>query len=185
MLTVGLVVEGVYDEAAITELVLKSVPSEAGAICRRCGNAIQLMRKFPGFLQEFRFAKDGSPVDKALVIRDADHKNPRELITGMDGRIGNRNFPFPVNLLVIVEELEAWLLADEEAISLVTRIRQQPVRDPERLYDPKQTLRRLLSQAGVEYTSEIARQLAAAARPNILQTRCPSFGEFQEAVGKS
>ena len=76
---------------------------------------MQLVKKFPGFLQEFRHAKDGAPVDKALVIRDADHKNPAELLAKMEARIVNRVYPFPRKLLIVVEELEAWLLADEEA----------------------------------------------------------------------
>jgi hypothetical protein len=75
------------------------------------------MKKFPGYFEHFRHAQDGFPVDKALVIRDADHKNPAELIAKMEAKTANRVYPFSRKLLVAVEELEAWLLADEEALS--------------------------------------------------------------------
>ena len=182
MVLVGLVVEGSYDEAALSELVRKCASSETSVICRQCGNAFQLMKKFPGFLEDFRHVNHGLPVDKAIVIRDADHKNPTELIVSMESRISGRSYPFPRRLLVIVEEMEAWLLADEEAIFSVTGRRQPRIRDPEKLADPKERLRRILSHVRIAYTGEVARKIAAATRPDILAARCPSFKTFQEAV---
>lgn len=182
MLTVGLVVEGFYDEAAIGELVQKCASSEVKVICRRCGPAPQLMKKFPGFLEEFKRAKDGSPVDKAIVIRDADRKNPDDLIRIMQSKIASRSYLFVPHFLVIVNELEAWLLADEAAISSVTGKPQKPVSTPENLNDPKRRLQMLLSDAQITYTAEKAKGIAAAARPDILAARCPSFKRFQEAV---
>jgi Domain of unknown function (DUF4276) len=182
MLCIGLVVEGIYDEAALTEFVRKSVEPDVRVICRPCGNAIQLMKKFPAFLEEFRHAKDGAPVDKGLVIRDADGKNPTELIAKMETRIANRVYSFPRKLLVAVEELEAWLLADEEALSSVTARAVGRVTDPEKIVDPKARLRTILSNAGIVYTAEEARKIAAAARLDTLAVRCPSFKTFQDAV---
>ena len=73
MATFGLVVEGYYDEAVLRELIQKcTTPSEVDIICRPCGNAPQVLKKFPGFLEEFRHVKLGSHVDKAVVVRDAD-----------------------------------------------------------------------------------------------------------------
>lgn len=182
MLCLGLIVEGVYDEAVLTELVRKSVSSEVGVISRRCGSRVQLVRKFPAFLEEFRHAKNGAPVDKALVIRDADRKNPAELIARMEAKIVNRVYPFPRRLLIVVEELESWLLADEEALSALTGRSVRRVPDPEKLNDPKARLRNVLSEAGIAYTAEVARKIAAAARLDILAARCPSFRAFQDAV---
>lgn len=182
MLTVGLVVEGFDDEAAIGELVQKCASPEVQVICRRCGPAPQLMKKFPGFLEEFRHVKDGSPIDKAIVIRDADQKNPDNLIGIMRSRIATRNYPFVLHLLVIVNELEAWLIADETAISSVTGKSQKPISTPESLNDPKRQLQMLLSDAQITYTAEQAKGIAAAARTDILAARCPSFKRFQEAV---
>ncbi len=185
MLFIGLIVEGIYDEAALTELVRKCAPPDVRVICRPCGNATQLMKKYPGFRQEFRHAKDGTPVDKALVIRDADHKNPAELLAKMEARIVNRVYPFPRKLLIVVEELEAWLLADEEALSFVTGKAVRQIANPEKINDPKARLQRILSDAGIAYTAEEARKIAAAIRSDILAARCPSFKKFQDAIANN
>ena len=182
MRAVGLVVEGIYDQAALIELVRNCSSTGVDVICRPCGSAIQLMKKFPGFLESFRHINDGLPVDIAIVIRDADHKIPNDLITSLENRISGRIYPFPKHLLVIVQELEAWLLADEAALSLVTGSPQQRIPNPEAINDPKVILNKILSSAGLVYTSEIARKIAAASRVEVLSVRCPSFKRFQEAV---
>ncbi len=182
MLCVGLIVEGAYDEATLRELAQKCVPSEARIICRRCDSRVQLLRKFPAFLEDFRHANNGAPVDKALVIRDADHKNPAELIAKMEAKITNRMYSFPRRLVIAVEELEAWFLADEEALSFVTGRKVRRVTDPEKIWDPKARLRNVLSEAGVVYTAEVARKIAVASRLDILVARCPSFRAFQDAI---
>jgi len=181
MLTFGLVVEGNDDETALQELVQKC-KSEVKVIRRKCGNKVKLMQRFPGFLEEFRHVKGGTNIDKALVIRDADNKNPGELINRMQSKISNRHYPFPVKLLVAVQELEAWLLADESAVSVVTGKKAPKIQNPEKLSDPKQRLKNVLSDAKISYTAEIARKIAARAKIEILESRCPSFREFREAV---
>jgi len=182
MLSVGLIVEGIYDEAALMELVRKCAPSEVHVICRPCGSGIQVMKKFPGFLESFRRVNKGLAVDCAIVIRDADQKNPRDLIARMESKISGRKYPFSRHLLVIVQELEAWLLADEEALSSVTGRPQQRIPNPETVNDPKARLEKMLSGAGIAYTAEVARRIAAAARADVLLVRCPSFKNFYDAV---
>jgi len=178
----GLVVEGNDDEAAIPELVQKCTPSKVKVIGRKCGNKVRLMQRFPGFLQEFRYIKGGPNADKALVIRDADNKDPRELISRMQSKLSNRNYRFPVKLLVVVQELETWLLADENAISAVTGKRAPIVRNPEKLSSPKEKLQKILSGARISYTPEVARKIAASAKVETIESRCPSFKKFREAV---
>ena len=180
MLTVGLVVEGFYDEAVLKELIQKCTASDVDIICRPCGNAPQLLKQFPGFLEEFRHAKQGSHVDKAVVIRDADRKNPQELIARMEGRIAGRKYPFPTRLLVIVQELEAWLLADEHAISGVTGRTHAATPRPEELIDPKEKLRRILLDSNIIYTVEIARRVAERADVTTIESRCVWFKQFRQ-----
>ena len=182
MLTFGLIIEGQYDEMALKELIPKCAPTNAEVIARPCGNKVQLMRRFPGFLEEFRHIKNGSHVDKALVVRDADGKDPLELIDRMKSKIAGRTYLFPVQLLVIVEELEAWLLADDASLSAITGRPARRISDPEKLQDPKQQLKGLLSDAKISYTSEIARRIAVNATADTLASRCPSFQSFRQAV---
>src|SRR5262245_52678357 len=127
MPSVGLIVEGIYDEAALTELVQKCISPEVDIICRPCGGVPQLMKLFPGFLKEFEHANAGLPVDKGIVIRDADQKDPDALVSRMESKISGRIYPFSTKCLVIVQKLETWLLADEEALSSVTRRTQRRI----------------------------------------------------------
>ncbi len=181
MLSFGSVVEGNDDETALQELVQKC-KSEVKVIRRKCGNKVKLMQRFPGFLEEFRHVKEGTSIDKALVIRDADNKDPGELINRMQSKISSRHYPFPVKLLVVVQELEAWLLADESAVSVVTGKKAPKIQNPEKLSDPKQRLKNVLSDAKISYTDEISRQIAANANVDTIEARCPSFREFRQAV---
>lgn len=179
---VGLIVEGSYDEAALSEMVRRCLSSNVQVVPRQCGNAIQLMRKFPGFLNEFEHVNAGRPVDKALVVRDADHKNLNTLIARMEEKIRERTYHFPTKLLIAVEELEAWLLADEKALAAVTGKPQRRLQNTELIFDPKAELNKILFNAGIVYTAEVARKIASSVSPNILAARCPSFKRFQDAL---
>lgn len=168
MRLIGLVVEGFDDEAALPELVRKCHGSDIRVEVRVCGPKAQLLRKFPGFLEEFRRVKEGTAVDKALVICDADRKDPASLRQQMRNKIASRLYPFPVVFWVIVQELEAWLLPTERA--------------PENLANPKERLRMSLSRQGITYTPAVARRLAAAMQVEGLAARYPAFRGFPEAV---
>jgi len=180
MLTIGLVVEGIYDEAALKELIKKCASTQVEVIGRPCHGVNRLMQKLPNIIKEFQYVKGGSHVDKALIIRDAGNKNPKELKNKMRKMIKNPSFP--VKMSVAVQELEAWLLADEDAISAVTGKKVTRVKNPENLRDPKERLNRLLSKAKISYTAEVARKIAANAKVETIESRCPSFKEFRVAV---
>ena len=80
MLTFGLVVEGDYDEAVLTEFIRKCAGHDVEIVSRVCNPKGSLMKRFPGFLEEFRYVKQGMPVDRAMVIRDADMREPHRII---------------------------------------------------------------------------------------------------------
>jgi len=179
MLTYGLIVEGVYDEAALVELIQKCLQGNIDVVARPCGGS--LMNKFPGFLEEFRYVKQGTHVDKAMVVRDADAKDPNEVLQRMAAKIVGRTYPFPVKFVAIVRELETWLLADREALSAVTGRMVPEIDEPlEGILDPKARLQRMLS--GIPYTQEIARKIAVAANLERIEYRCPSFRSFLQLV---
>lgn len=185
----GLVVEGDYDEAALTELVRKCISGNINidVVARPCGPRGSLNNKFPGFLEEFRYLKQGTYVDKALVIRDADNKDANGLIQEMQGSVQGRSYPFPVKFVVVVQELETWLLADEQAISEVTMEYSgktvSRVNEPlEEIPAAKERLKQMLSDAEVSYTREVSRKIAAATNVQRIEYRCPSFIVFRQAV---
>ncbi|MDA2918141.1 DUF4276 family protein [Desulfobacterota bacterium AH_259_B03_O07] len=187
MATYGIVIEGSYDEAVLRELIIRCLPSEIEIISRPCGGKSQLMKRFIGFLKSFRYEKQGSPIDKALVIRDADNKDPDSLLQEMNNKFTNQNYTFEVKFVIILQSLETWLLADEEAISRVAQTRfGRPVsrvnEDLESIFQPKERLTRILSDAKLTYTAEVAREIARESDLSKLENRCPSFREFRQAV---
>jgi hypothetical protein len=185
--TYGIVIEGKYDEVALKEIILKCLPNRVRIVPRICGDKDQLIANFPGHLESFRYEKHGSNVDKAFVIRDADGKNPDELERKMRSKISNRTFPFNVQFVIIVQELEAWLLADEEAISKVTVSRSgksvpRVNESLESVAQPKEMLGKILIQARVPYTDAVAREIAKESNLDKIEYRCPGFKKFRQAV---
>lgn len=183
MPTYGIVVEGNYDAAALPEIIKKCLQDDLEIISRVCGDKNKLMNKFPSYLEPFRYEKGGSPIDKALVICDADNKNPDELLEKMKSKIAGRDFPFELKFIIIVQELETWLLADEAAISKVTQRTVSRVNeDLESINHPKEKLFDILSEAGATYTSEVAKKIAIGSDIFKIEYRCPKFKEFKQAV---
>jgi hypothetical protein len=158
VLTIGIIVEGVFDAAALPELIRKCCTDDIHIETRVCRSASQLMQKGLSFLEGFRYVVQGLPVDKALIIRDADGKDPNELVHRLNVTINTRSYPFPVTPVIIVQELETWLLADSEALSQVTGKSISEITESlETLIAPKQRLQNLLSEARVPYTSIVVR----------------------------
>ncbi len=175
----GIVVEGPCDELVLKELLPKCLGANCEVESRAWGTSGGVARKFCNSLNEFKYIG----IDKAFVVRDSDGKDPSVLKANMQARIGNRQYPFPVNFIVIVQELEAWLLADERAIAAITSrpVPRQP--DPiEAIASPKERLKRILSPT-VVYSREVARSIAATiADISRVADRCPVFKAFWHLV---
>lgn len=187
----GIIVEGNDDKAALPEMISKclsdSISDNMKVIVRLCGNKSDLMKKFSGFLEEFRRVNQGLHVDKALVIRDADSRNPDELLSEMRNKIKDKPYPFEVKFIAIVQELEAWLLADDEAISKVTQSRSGKTvsrvnENLESIVQPKERLKDILSKAKVPYTPEVAREITKETDISKIEYRCQKFKDFRLAV---
>lgn len=175
----GIVVEGQYDEIVLKELIPKCLGTACEIESRAWSTSGGVARKFCNSLNEFKYIG----IEKAFVVRDSDGKDPLSLIADMRARVGNRQYPFPVNLIVIVQELEAWLLADERAIAAVTSRPVHRQADPiESIASPKERLKRILSPTLI-YTREVARTIASAiVDTDRLADRCPAFRSFRQHV---
>ena len=173
MPTIGLIVEGEYDEAVIPVFV-KRCRHGVNVVTRKCRGSV--VGRFAGIVTELDRA---SRIEKILVISDADGQNPIRIVSAITNRIAD-SYRYVVTPLVIVEMLEAWLIAGPAALKSVLGTGRSFPR-PEGIRDPKSELRRLFSRA-TAYTPEVAQRIAERIDLNVLGQRCPRFATFREAV---
>jgi hypothetical protein len=174
MPTIGLVVEGEYDEVAI-EVLIKRSRKGVKVVPRQCRGTVTAA-KLRGILAEL---KRSYRLEKVLIVRDTDGGDPASLIAAMKNMIVG-TFSFSIHPLVAVEALEAWLLADPLALENALGVKKK-FPNPEKIRDPKAQLEKLLSRR-TAYTPELAKAIAEKMDLNVLKTRCPWFATFQRAI---
>ncbi|MGD0310313.1 MAG: DUF4276 family protein [Acidobacteriota bacterium] len=186
----GVIVEGPYEEGVYEEFIRKICPEARNIRFRTAGGCSQVMKRFPTLLQSLEHVTDqGGPVEKALVTRDADCKDPAIIEAKMQESVSRRVFSFSkgVGYHAVRQETETWLLADPEAINRVAASRGGKVvpRVPdqlENLQDPKGTFKEVLSRSGLNYTAQVCREIAKETDLTKLRIRCPSFATFEQKV---
>ena len=145
-----------------------------------------MMSRFPDYLKALEFANAGGPVDKAIVIRDSNAKDPAKVEEAMRAKIAAKRYRFPhgVRLHAVKRATETWLLADAATIGRVAGGRSV-VRTPdplEEIQDPKGRLQQVLSGAGLLYTSEVCAEIARQLDLELLRTTCPNFRVFEQKM---
>ncbi len=185
----GIIVEGDYDSAVYDAIIRRLASPDAHIKPLPCEGKANVMKKFPGLLSTFKYEIGGNPVDMAIVIVDADGKDPLEVEAKMQEKIQGRNYPFPLNVrfYAVPQAMDTWLLADASAINAAVQRRGgKPVTkshdDPEGLPHPKEWLRKLLTDHKATYTAELCREIARETDLQVLSERCPRFRVFAELV---
>jgi len=109
----GIVVEGPRDAAVYPVIIRRIRPDIERVVARPCGGIPALPNKFVGWLKHFQYEH---LIDKALVIRDSDWKNPHVLEAELSDRLRKSGFEptFPVHFYATRSMVETWLLADEQ-----------------------------------------------------------------------
>jgi hypothetical protein len=185
----GIIVEGDYDSAVYGALIRRLALPNAHIKPLVCRGKTNLMKEFPALLRAFEYEVEGNPVDMAIVIRDSDGKDPGEVEAQMRAKLEGRRYPFrlDVRLHAVRNAMDAWLLADVDAVNTVsesrrgTRVTRLPD-TPENLLRPKDGLRNLLADHKVAYTAEVCREIAQITNLQLLSERCPRFRVFSELV---
>ena len=184
--TFGAIVEGEYDLGVFEELIPKASPDDVTAWVREARGKTRLMSRFPALLRMFEhWTASGGPVDRALVIRDSNGRNPRLVEADMRARIGpsTYRFPYGVEVHAVQQETETWLLADAGAISRVAGRDASTVRGPlEQLQHAKEALMDVLNDAKLQYTPAVCRRIAGEIDLPTLRGACPSFSLFQQKL---
>lgn len=167
---IGVSVEGPSDEKVIKELANK------------LGVAIEVRvgpyRKYANLLL--------GDCPKVIILKDLNcNGDPTKLEEEIRQNIGN-NARLKIN--IVIHEIEAWLLADEEAIAYVLGVKKEKVKkiqNPEEIHDPKEVLDNLFKKCkDYKYgydENRHAKRIAENVKIKSL-ARCQSFKKFQESL---
>jgi len=188
-MNIGIIVEQERDKAAYRELTRKIRDDVEHIPAEPCGNDAGVMEQFVGWLKHFQWHSEIS-VDKALVIRDSDCHDPLAWETKMEQIFMQSHFAprFPVHFYATKCEVEAWLLADEEAINQVARSRgkwgavSRVTVQLESLRNAKELFRRVLSKADLPADPKVYAEIASAVSLDRIAARCPYFQQFVDRV---
>jgi hypothetical protein len=183
----GIVVEGSRDAAVYPVIIRRIRPDVEHVVARPCGGVPALPAKFVGWLKHFQYKH---LIDKALVIRDSDRKDPGTVEASLKGRLEELGFEpaFPVHFYATRCMVETWLLADEEAVNKVALSRGRtrsvkPVnKQLEDIVDPKTLFLAVLKQVGLTADDAVYEEIASAADLDRIAERCPYFCEFRKHV---
>jgi hypothetical protein len=185
----GIIVEGGYDSAVYDALIRRLASPDVHIKPLPCEGKTNVMKKFPDLLSTFKYEIGGNPVDMAIVIVDADGKNPLEVEAKMQEKIRGRDYPFPldVRFYAVPQAMDTWLLADAKAINAAVQGRggkcgTKSHDDPEGLPHPKEWFRKLLTDHNATYTAALCREVAEKTDLRVLSERCPRFRVFAELV---
>lgn len=182
----GLIVEGIYDTPVYQTLTHRLDSPDARFFTLECGGVGNLMKRFPGLLKSLEFVDGGNPVDRALVIRDCGNRLVADVEAEMRAKIAGIRYRFPrgVDVCAVRQETEAWLLADERAISTAAngRVAGSVNGNLEDMTDPKERLLRILSQVKLDYLPSTLGSIAANADVEIMRYRLPAFRSFEQKI---
>jgi len=175
LIRVGLIVEDQSDYEVIHS-ILDKIAARPFAVTRYLGHGCgKVIAKCGAWARQLR--DQGCTL--LIVVCDLDTRH----LTELKGQLETSLTPCPFQLHIIVipvREIEAWLLADHQAITQAMKLRKAAKKqaNPEAIMRPKEHLGRLIferSEKRTQYLNTVHnKQIAAAARITQLR-RCQSF----------
>ena len=136
---IGLIAENDSDYRVMSELTAKIIPSNSFTYKKFAGGGCgKLRRKCAAWAQNLL----NRGCSHLVVLHDLDNNDEVELREDIEGKINDIRFDAKV-VLIPVQEIEAWLLSDAEAIRRVFNMDRTPrvPTNPESVNNPKEKLR--------------------------------------------
>ena len=185
----GIIVEGQRDVAVYRAIIRRIRPDVEQVVARPCGGIPALRKKFVGWLKHFQYHVEHR-IDKALVLRDSDWKDPETLEADLKNLLNKSGFTptFPVHFYATRCMVETWLLADEQALGKASLVRGRTRSIKcvnarlEEIKDPKPLFLAKLSEAGLSADDKVYEEIACAADLDRIAERCWHFYEFRKHV---
>ena len=140
------------------------------------GGCGQLCRKAPSYIK--LFADQGAT--RFVICHDSDGLDPRDIRAKVEAVIKTKGCSSYKHAVVVpVEEIEAWMIADEDAITaVIPSLKIKAVKKPESIQSPKEWLVRESNKGRSTplYVPAIHNaQVAAHINLAKLEKKCPSF----------
>lgn len=174
---VGVIAEEKNDIEVLYELTRKLINENSFSFSHFVGHGCGKLRRKCGAWAE-NLIKRGCTL--LVVIHDLDKRNEFQLRATLEGHI--KGLPFKHSVVLIpIEEIEAWLLSDPNAIKAVFNMRKIPriPNQPERISDPKKFLSNLITRnSKSHYLNTIHNRKIAAELVIRSLKRCPSFSRY-------
>lgn len=181
---IGIIAEDESD-VEVVKILIGKLTGKRFSVSRFIGKGCgPLKRKTPAWCKAFQ--RKGC--QSVLLVHDKDRSDAMKLRAELENLLAGASLEVRV-VVIPTEEIEAWLLADcdaiEKAMSLVKRPKE--IAHPESVVSPKEHLARVVrvgSRNGMkQYVNSVHNQLIASnLRVSQLRQRCPSFQHLQAFV---
>lgn len=175
---VGFIAEENSDIEVMYQLMTKLIAENRFCVSQFIGHGCGKIQKKGRGWAEILIQKGCQAI---VLLHDLDRRDENELRSMLNGLIDGIAKP-PILILIPIEEIEAWLLSDVDAIRDVFRMKANPKlpTQPERIKDPKGWLAKLVRKGGTgKYLNTVHnKRIAAAMSLKEVQKKCPSFHPF-------
>lgn len=167
----GLIVEGKHDLIAYDCLLRKMGYIPKVRQTHGNGNLIKKIHAWVGLLKQYNCAK-------IIALKDLNFKSKEELQEECS------NFPNDVPLCTASKTLEAWMVADENALKRQFRNpRVKTIPNPEKLDKPYEILKNIYRENGKKYIAlKELPKIIDEIDLDVLRSKCPSFSDFENAL---
>lgn len=179
--SIGVIAEDISDVEVVSLLLEKYVSKNQFAIRRFVGNGCGKLRNKCKTWAE-TLVRSGC--EHVLVFHDLDRRNEAELRATLEKKLPKEKFPTTL-IVVPIEEMEAWLLSDEDALRSVFSLKTTPKPYPncELIQSPKEEIGRLVwTAARKRYLNTVHNQRIAEKTSLANLRRCASFLPFDQYI---
>lgn len=182
--TLGVIAEDTSDVDVIKVFFEKYAPANSFSVKKFVGNGCG---KLHGKCRAWAENLFTAGCDHVFLFHDQDRHDLDRLRTSLRAKIPANDFPKTV-VVIPVEEIEAWLLSDSEAIKAAFSLKKVPkrIKDVARVTNPKGHLSDLVRAAGNKtYVNTIHNKKIAEKVSLENLRRCKSYEDFDQYVLKN
>lgn len=139
---IGVIAEDTSDVSVINVILEKYLESSEFSIKKFVGNGCGKLRNKCGSWANMLVR---SGCEHIMIFHDRDKNNEKDIRNDLENKIRKQDYPNSI-IVIPIEEIEAWLLTNVDAISDVFNLRKAPkkIADCEALDSPKEYIRDLV-----------------------------------------